>query len=302
MEIRQLRHFVAVAEERQFTRAARRVHIVQSALSTSIRSLEEELEAVLFQRSTRVVQLTAAGRALYPKAREILEKIDEARDTVAATQGLERGKLTIGIIQNLAPFVDLASLLGEFRRRYPGVEISLQQASASRLLERVHARELDLAFVSWVQPWRGVASLEVAREPFVVVCASTHPLARRQQVGLAELGRETFIDFQADWGTRLMVDRAFEEAGIARNIAYEMGDIRTLLDMVARGLGVALVTRVMIAEWSKISRSPPVHTLSLSGTSITWKLAIVYRDSGTGGEAASEPVVNAFLDLLRTVA
>ena len=214
MEIRQIKHFVAVAEERQFTRAARRVHIVQSALSTSIRSLEEELQAMLFLRSTRTVQLTAAGRALYPKARKILEMSEEARDTVAAIQGLERGKLTIGIIQSLTPFVDLASLLGEFRRRYPGVEISLQQASASRLLEGVRTRELDLAFVSWATPWRGVAGLEIANEPFVVACAPTHVLARRKQVTLAELADETFIDFQADWGTRLMVDRAFEEAGI----------------------------------------------------------------------------------------
>jgi len=302
MEIRQIKHFVAVAEERQFTRAARRVHIVQSALSTSIRSLEEELEAVLFQRSTRTVRLTAAGRAFYPKARRILEMIDDARDTVAGVQGLKRGKLTIGIIQNLAPFVDLASMLGEFRSRYPGIEISLQQASASRLLEKIRTGDLDLAFVSWFTPRRGVASLEIAREPFVVACAPTHALAQRKQVSLAELGAETFIDFQADWGTRLMVDRAFQEAGISRNIAYEMGDIRTLLDMVARGLGIALVTGVMIEEWSRISQSPPVHSLPLAEPAVTWKLAAVYRDPGSAEQAASEPVVDAFLDLLRNTA
>ena len=114
MELRQLQHFVAVAEEMHFTRAARRVNIVQSALSTSIRALEEELATKLFMRNTRQVQLTTAGRVFLDKARLALEAVREARDAVAAVQGLTRGRLAIGTVQSLPAFVDLPALLASF--------------------------------------------------------------------------------------------------------------------------------------------------------------------------------------------
>src|SRR2546429_1304575 len=114
MDLRQLQHFVVLADESHFTRAARRVNIVQSALSSSIRSLEAELGTDLFERSTRRVKMTAAGRALYEKARTVLAGAREAREAVAAVLGLKRGLLVIGAVQSLGAFVDLPGLLGAF--------------------------------------------------------------------------------------------------------------------------------------------------------------------------------------------
>jgi hypothetical protein len=128
VELRQLEHFVVTAEERHFTRAARRLHIVQSGLSASIRALERELGAPLFVRSTRRVELTEAGRALLGEARRTLAAAQAARDAVADVQGLLRGRLAVGTMQILPPAVDLLGTLGRFHAQHPDVELRLRQS------------------------------------------------------------------------------------------------------------------------------------------------------------------------------
>src|SRR2546429_7260806 len=127
MDLRQLQHFVVLADESHFTRAARRVNIVQSALSSSIRSLEAELGTDLFERSTRRVKMTAAGRALYEKARTVLAGAREAREEVVAGLGLKRGVPVIGAGENPGDFLDLPRPIGAFHAALPDIDIPLQQ-------------------------------------------------------------------------------------------------------------------------------------------------------------------------------
>lgn len=136
MELRHLEHFVAVAEEHHFTRAAERLMISQSGLSASVRALEQELGAPLFVRSTRSVELTAAGEALLAEASRALSSVRAAREAVDAVQGLMRGVLTIGTEQCVAG-VDLPALLARFRSRHPGVEIRLRQAGSAALVQDI---------------------------------------------------------------------------------------------------------------------------------------------------------------------
>ncbi len=128
VEIRQLAQFVAVAEERSFTRAAQRLGYVQSALSVSIQSLERELGVRLFDRTTHQVQLTDAGEALLPSARQTLASAEETRDVAAALRGVLRGTLRIGLMQSFT-FLDIADLLGEFHRQHPAVEIQVRPSA-----------------------------------------------------------------------------------------------------------------------------------------------------------------------------
>ena len=132
MELRQLAHFVAVAEELHFTRAASRVHVVQSSLSASVRALEREVGAPLFVRDSRHVMLTQAGRALLPAARRALIAADEGRDAVAGVRGVLRGQLHVGAIQTLG-VIDLPALLAGFRRAHPGVTVRLSHDAAPAL-------------------------------------------------------------------------------------------------------------------------------------------------------------------------
>ncbi len=182
MDLRQLQQFAAVAEELHFTRAARRLNIVQSALSTSIRALEAELGAQLFRRTTRGVQITPEGEALYDKARLILISVREAREVVKATQRLERGRLTVGVVQSLSAFLDLPALLQTFHERHPSIEVRLRQAERSHLVEQVADGRIDLAVLPVVEMPDGLGADIVVDEPMALACPASHPLASRTAI------------------------------------------------------------------------------------------------------------------------
>src|SRR5882757_1501574 len=252
MELRQLEHFVAVAQECHFTRAAKRLHIAQSGLSASIRSLERELGASLFLRSTRQVQLTPAGQALLIEARRALSASNAAKDAVAAVQGLLRGTLSIGSLQCLHA-VHLPTLLARFLTAHPGLEILLRQGGSDELVELVRTGRLDVAFVS--RPARFPEDVVISAldsEPLVLACAPGHPLATPTAVKLADLTEEQFVDFPPDWGTRDLADRVLAAAGVERRVALEVTDVHSLLDLVACGLGVALVPRSFSAKTDRV--------------------------------------------------
>ena len=290
MDLRQLRHFVAVAEDGHFSRAAKRANIVQSALSTSIRRLEEELGAKLFVRTTRHVQLTEAGRVLLTKARALLDLASEARAAVADVAGLERGTLRLGAAPNITIFMDVPAIVSTFHDRHPGIEIHLSQAGSGQLLEQLRARELDLAILGICDPQPDIATVTITSQPMVLVCAPRHELAKRREVGLAELQEYPFVDFEQGWATRQLIDRAFQQAGGARRTAFEVSDTPTLLAFVERGHGVAI-----LPEAAAEDRRPAVAVVGLAGPEIRWELVVACpRDS-----EAMHAAARAFLDLLR---
>lgn len=300
VELRQLEHFMAVADERHFTRAARRVHIVQSGLSASIRSLEEELGTPLFVRSTRRVDLTAAGQLLYAKASAVLSAVRSAREALVAYQRMERGSLSIGTAQNLAAFVDLPDVLGRFHAEHPGIEIHMSQGGSASLLERVRDGRVDVACVPFYgEAMPGVRTELIACEALVLACAPGHPLARRRRAPkLADLVAHPFVDFEADWGTRRLVDRAFAAAGLDRRIAFEVSDLGTQLDLVSKGLGVALVPEAIAAARTR-GGPGAVAMVELGGAEICWELVVAYADHADGeGRVPANPAARAFLDKL----
>ncbi|WP_414719922.1 LysR family transcriptional regulator [Umezawaea sp.] len=272
MELRQLEYFVAVAEECHFTRAAKRVHVAQSGLSASIRSLEAELGAPLFVRSTRQVELTEAGRALLVEARRALGSVDAARDAVAAVQGLLRGSLSVGSLQCLH-VVHLPAVLAAFHDAHPGVEIRLRQGGTADLVDEVRAGRVDVAFVTR-SPDRDVRMSTLATEPLVLACAPEHPLAGRPSVALPELAGESFVDFNEGWGTRDVVDRTLAAAGVDRRVGVEVNDVHSLLDFVGFGLGVALVPRSFslktdLVRFVDLDGGPVAETVVVTGTTVS---------------------------------
>ncbi|MDQ1032271.1 DNA-binding transcriptional LysR family regulator [Streptomyces umbrinus] len=243
MELRHLQHFVAVAEDQHFTRAAERLMVSQSGLSASIRALERELRAPLFVRTTRRVTLTEAGRALLTEAERILAQVRAAQDAVAAVQGVLRGTLSLGTEQCIAG-VPVAQLLAAFRRQHPDVEIRLRQAGSGALAEDVAAGRLDLAFaVTTRADTEQLRCLPLTSEPMTVLCHPSHRLATGGPVTPDELGGESFVDFHPDWGPRRTTDAAFAAAGVHRTVALEVNDVHSLLDLVEEGLGIAVVPR-----------------------------------------------------------
>src|SRR5699024_1383253 len=193
LDLRQLRHLVAVADVGSFTAAAEELGLSQPGLSSSIRRLEADVGTVLLQRGTRRVHPTPAGAHLVQAARGLLAAASGARAHVRAMAGLEAGELTIGSVQTFTS-VDLADLLARFHARHPGVRITLREDTTTGLLQAVADGEVDLAFVALDEeplPAR-VQAVRQYREELVLITGHGSALAEREQVALHELDGEAF--------------------------------------------------------------------------------------------------------------
>jgi DNA-binding transcriptional LysR family regulator len=246
VDLRQLDHFVAVAEEQNFTRAAQRVHIVQSALSTSIRGLEEDLGTPLFNRHARKVTLTPAGEVMLDRARRVLKDMRDVREAVAGVDGLVVGTLSVctGLIQCLNPYLDVIDLLARFHEKYPGVHIRLRQMPTEPSLDELRADRAEIALVAPPQPLPdGFKAHGIARDRFVFVCCHKHGCANGKKIDVADLFAEDFIDLTRQWVIRRRVDDYCRSAKLERRVSCEVNELATLFDLVAVGLGVAIVPR-----------------------------------------------------------
>jgi DNA-binding transcriptional LysR family regulator len=250
VELRHLTTFVAVAEEGSFTRAADRLHVVQSAVSAGVRNLEKELGTMLFDRSTHTVKLTDSGRALLPEARATLAAAQLARDAVDEARGGVRGTVVLGTMQAQGMrAIDLAAVLAAFRAEHPGVEVKLQHSDGgSRQMAReVIEGRMDLAFVAL--PDGGPPGLELiplASEPIMLAVPSGHPLAGSADIELAVICDETLVDLAPGWGIRMSVDRSFDAAGVTRTVSYEVNDGATMVEFIRNGLAVGMLPQTLV--------------------------------------------------------
>ncbi|MFD8912441.1 LysR family transcriptional regulator [Streptomyces sp. NPDC059575] len=291
MELRHLQHFVAVAEDQHFTRAAERLMVSQSGLSASIRSLERELRAPLFVRTTRRVTLTEAGRALLVEAERVLAQVRAAHEAVAAVQGVLRGTVALGTEQCIAG-VRVAGLLAAFRREHPDVEIRLRQTGTGALAEEVAAGRLDLAFAYRTRTdGDQLRAVPLTSEPMTVLCHPEHRFAEAGAVlAPADLAGEVFVDFHPDWGPRRATDAAFAAAGVRRTVALEVNDVHSLLDLVDENLGIAVVPRHFRHKRSSLTALP------LKGMDEAAYETVVLLPP----ERATSPAARALISLLGT--
>jgi DNA-binding transcriptional LysR family regulator len=270
MELRQLKTFVAVAEEGSFTRAARRLNVVQSAVSAAVRTLERELDSRLFERTTHRVGLTDAGAALLPEARRTLAAAAAAREAVDEVRGGLRGTVTLGTLQAQAMRAfTLAELIAAFLVQHPDVEVRLWQAGSLELAAAVRDGRLDLALVGIGRGApAGVTLIPLAREPMQLVCSTAHPLARRRSVELDALVDEPFAELPQGWGTTIATDAAFAAAGLRRNVAYEINDTLSIFDFVRHGLAVAIMAPSFTEDATGIAFTPIRHHAPVFETSL----------------------------------
>lgn len=252
-----MRYVVAVAETGSFTRAAERCFVVQSALSHQIANLERELGVKLFARTSRRVELTQAGQAFLPAARQSLEAADRAAIEAAAAAGEVRGRLAIGVIPTVTA-VDIPEALQRFHDRHPQVRIGIRVGSSDEMTAAVRDGRLDVAALGLPENDRphGVRGYELASDPHVAVVASSHTLAGETQVCLDDLTDETFVDFPAGGPGREQSDRAFAAAGLNRHVAFELMDPRLILQLVERGLAVALLPPGVVGHHPGVATVP----------------------------------------------
>lgn len=235
---------MAVVTEGSFTAAARAELIVQSALSTSIRDLERELGADLFDRTGRRVVLTEAGRVLLPQARALPAGERSAREAVAAVAGLDSGRVAIGTFQTLT-CVDLPGELAAFHQEFPGIQVSVRDAAVDELTEALRAGELDLAYLApdARELPEGLTVHATWHEELVLITAPGHPLARAGRALIRDLAEEPFVDFRAGTGLETAVRRLAAHCGLRRRITCDVTQAGLLVELVRAGIGVAFVPR-----------------------------------------------------------
>jgi DNA-binding transcriptional LysR family regulator len=209
-----------------------------------VRSLERELGVTLFVRTTRRVDLTDAGSALLPEARKTLAAAAAARAGVGAVTGLLAGAVSIGTGKAL--HIEIAKGLERFSAEHPRIDVHLHQGGSIELLEAVSDGRLDFAPLGLVDPIpegirETVEVIEVHDEPMMLACSRGHWLAERKTVRLVDVEHERFADLGHDWAIRRLNDRAFSELGLSRRVAFETNDVGELLEVVGRGLAVAVI-------------------------------------------------------------
>lgn len=250
VELRHLEYFLAVADTLSFTRAAKRLHVVQSGVSATIKALERELGAELFVRGPSGVTLTRAAHELAPHARAAIDAARAAKDAVAATRGVIRGTVKLGTLTSIN-VIDLPTLLAGLYARHPGVLVQLRSARAGSagLLHQLRDGDLDIAFIVFTDgPPVDMHTRLVAALDLLLVVPASHPLAGRESIPLAALAGMSFVDGPPGYGNRAVVDHAFAAAGVKRTIALEVADIGTTASHIRHGLGIGFLSRFILDE------------------------------------------------------
>ncbi|MGW0908101.1 LysR family transcriptional regulator [Streptomyces sp. NPDC002853] len=297
MELRQLQYFVAVAEEANFTRAAARLHLAQPGVSAQVRQLEKELGQQLLDRSGRTVTLTEVGEAVLPFARAALAAVEGVRHTADEFTGLLRGQIALGLVSGAATQeFDVVSVLADFHDDHPAVEIALTEDSSDRMLAAVRGGEFDIALLGLTdeEPPPGISLRLVIDEALVAVMLPGDDLLApqgRTTVPLAALRDRPLITLPRGTGVRGVLDRACAQAGIRPRVAFEAAAPQVLVQLVVRGMGVA----VLPALEPRTAAAYGLRTLEITDPRPRGRIALAWR---TGGPAS--PAARVLLDRLRT--
>lgn len=297
IDLKQLKYFLAVAEEKSFSRAAERLHISQPPLSQQIMKLENELGVRLFTRTTRSFELTVAGKALMAEAAELLARMRMTIDTIRQIDRGEVGRLRVGIVGS-AMWGPIPSLLEQFQSQFPRVTWTIHELGPNDQYEALRAKQIDVGF--WREPKLDQDDLRNAnlrqelcfREDACVAVNENHPLARQAQIELADIANEPMLTLHLDKSAepRYLI-QCCVDAGFEPTIFQEASEPQTLLAMVGAGLGVAL----MPATTSRIGW-PGVAFVPIKTNPPSANLYISYMAQDDA------PVVRAFLKILNPIA
>ena len=272
MDFRHLTYFIAVAERLSFSKAAEELHVAQPAISQQIRALESELGVQLFDRVGKRVSLTDAGRALLPHARQILAAVEAAENEIRERTRLTRGTASLGAPPTVSTHL-LPDQLTRFKRKYPGLEVTLRESGTETLLHLIEVGQLDLAIVAADRLPDMVESVSFMEEEYMLAVSAQHPLSRagRKSVRLSDLSAEAFILFPEGYRLREVTLTACRRAGFEPKVALDGGAMQSALEFVAAGLGVALMPELALEGRQDI------HALGISDQTLHRSLGLVWR-------------------------
>lgn len=279
LSARQLRAFVALADEKHFTRAAQRCHLTQPAFSALIRALEDTTGVRLFDRNTRNVELTAEGRVLDASARRLLGEFDLVMEDLRDHAARRRGRVTVAALPSLAAGW-LPGLLARFHHDYPGITLQLRDALLDPCLDMVQSGAADFAVAARRADMSDLDSEFLHADRFFLVCRKDHPLAHRAHIRLRDLGRWPLIQLARGSSVRRHLDEALGSASAPPLLEVE--HLATVTGLVSAGLGISVVPAMTLFHF----RRDELVIKPLAGKPLTRPLYLVRRQGRTLSTAA----------------
>jgi DNA-binding transcriptional LysR family regulator len=292
MELNQLETFLAVAEERSFSRAAARLHRTQPAVSQVIRKLEESVGEVLFDRAARDGSLTAAGTLLRDYALRLMALRREATSALGELKSLERGRLHMAANEYTCMY--LLPAIDEFRRAYPQVSVTVQRMLASHIPDELNLRTFEMGVISFRPDPEQFRTIAVYGDSLALIVSPQHPLAGAGRVSISELGKESFIAHNVASPLRRKVIETFQRYRTPLNMDIELPTIEAIKRFVSMGNGVALIPNLTVARELETGELVAVAVAELEMKRV---LRLVHRRHGTLSYAAT-----AFLRTVRAIA
>ena len=279
MELRHLRYFLAVADTHSFTRAADRLHVTQPTLSHQIKQLESMVGTVLFDRSTKEIELTAAGRLFKPYCERILKEIESSTLAISELEGLMRGTLRMAVFHSFSHSM-LPPILSEFALRYPGVHVTARLVPRADMERDLINADLDMAVAYVVDDNDHIVADRLFEEELVLVVGSKHPHAGRKSMPMRELAALPLVLLTPEFGARQFVDRFFAGAGLRPHVVLEMNAIEPIL-ATTRDSGLASVLSA-----GAIVDASGLHVVRLTEPAPRRTVGILWRRNGHRSAAA----------------
>lgn len=284
MDLLHLEHFLAVVDEGTFTRAAERMNRTQPAISQSIRRLEEEVGAALFARDVHEITLTEAGRLLADYARRLLGMRDDAIRRVADLRTLKAGTLTIAAHEAAAVYL-LPAPLRTYLQRFPDIKVGIQRSRLAEIPRQVMDREVDVGFVKEEPTFHELHAVEVHADQMVLVAAPQHPLVKRRDLGIRDLGSEHFVIHHQCAATTDRILQLFEQHATRCRVVAELWSFENVKTFVREQVGLAIVPRITVRQELADGTLAlvPLHDLSMPRRTL-----MIYRDQGYVSDSAGE--------------
>ncbi len=252
LTLRQLKVFESVARHLNYTRAAGELHLSQPAVSMQVKQLEDSLGVALLEQLGKRVHLTEAGQEVLTYTRSITQQLDELESVLNRIKGLSGGRLRISVATTANYFIP--TLLGSFSRRYPDVTVSLDVTNRETLLRQLAENTVDLVIMGQPPSEADVEATVFMDNPLVVVAPPGHPLAGKKNIPLTRLQEETFLVRESGSGTRIAMERFFNERGMKLKTGMEVGSNEAIKQSVQAGLGLGLLSQATIEQELALKR------------------------------------------------
>ena len=277
---RDLRAVVALIDEKNFTRAAERCHLSQSAFSSLIRGVEESLGARLFARTTRSVELTAEGRLFEAPARQVLADLDDMVENFRDYATKKKGRVAVAALPSIAAGW-LPGIFAEFRSRHPGVELALFDLLSDQCISLLRAGRVDIAIASAGPHERDLQTEQLCSDRFHLVCPKAHPLASRPSVRLKDLAEYPFVQLARTSSVRQHLDAALHP--LQMRTVFEVEQLSTVAALVEAGLGITVVPALTLFHFV---RRPALRIRPIKALKLMRRIYVVRRRSHSLSVAA----------------